>query len=119
MGHVRVTIRIANAARRNEAIEIQDVLIDTGATWTVVPRTLADRLNLEVLGHEIVETANGDIDVDQSFAFIEYEGRQTVSDVMIADTYPGVLMGVYTLEGLRLAVDPNSGKLVDTKLLLL
>lgn len=119
MGHVRVKIRIANPNRRDQAIELDNVLVDTGATWTVIPRPIAEELGLEVLGKKKVRTANGEIDVDHSYAFIEYEGRQTVSDVMITDTYDGVLLGVFTLEGMALAVDPKSGRLVDSELLLL
>ncbi len=119
MGHVRVTIRIANPNRRQDTLEIQDVLVDTGATWTVVPRPLANRLGLETLGKKRVRTANGDVDVDHSFAYIEFEGHQSVGDVVVSDTYPGVLIGVLTLEGMALAVDPKSGRLVDSELLLL
>ncbi len=119
MGHVRVTIRLANPNPRQDTTEIRDVLVDTGVTWTVIPRELAHRLDLEVLGRKRVRTANGEIDVDHSFAFIEYEGRQTVSDVMITDSYPDVLLGVYTLEGMALTVDPKSDRLVDSELLLL
>ncbi|HEU4758977.1 MAG TPA: retroviral-like aspartic protease family protein [Dehalococcoidia bacterium] len=119
MGPVRVNVRIANPSRRHDTIEVSEVLVDTGATWTVIPRRLANQLGLETLGRKRVRTANGDIDVDHSFAFIEYEGRQTVSDVMITDSYPDVLLGVFTLEEMALTVDPKSGRLVDSELLLL
>jgi hypothetical protein len=38
---------------------------------------------------------------------------------MISSTYPGVLLGALTLEGMALAVDPKSGRLIDSELLLL
>ncbi len=119
MGHVIVTIKITNPSRRDEAVEVADALVDTGATWTTVPRILADQLGLETVEQVPAETAAGEVMVDHSFAFIEYDGRRSFSDVLISDSYPGVLVGVVTLEGLRLAVDPRSGKLVDSKLLLL
>ena len=119
MGHVRVKLKIANPTKRQEAVEVEDVLVDTGATLWLIPRALADRLELEVLGQIPAETAAGEVSVDHSYAFIEYDGKQSVSDVAISDSYAGVLVGVYTLEALRLAVDPTSGRLVDTKLLLL
>src|SRR5437867_2000146 len=119
MGHVRVTIRLAHPTRREQAIEIENVLVDTGATWTVIPRSLADQLGLETLGRKTVRTANGDVEVDHSFAFIEYAGRNSVSDVMITDTFPDVLLGVFTLEGMALAVDLKSGRLTESELLLL
>ncbi len=119
MGHVRVKIRIANPARRHEGVEVDDALVDTGATWTTVPRDIADRLGLDIVDQVRTETAAGEISVDHSFALLEYDGKQSVSDVLINDTLREVLVGVVTLEGLRLAVDPRSGRLVDTKILLM
>lgn len=119
MGHVRVKVRIANPNRRDEAIEIADALVDTGATWTVVPRTLADQLRLDVIGSKRIRTADAEVQLDHSFAYVEYDGRESVGDIVISDSYPGVLIGVLTLEGMALAVDPKSGRLVDSELLLL
>ncbi|TMB99724.1 MAG: aspartyl protease [Chloroflexi bacterium] len=119
MGHVRVTIRIAHPARREEPVEVPNALVDTGATWTTVPRQLADRLGLEVIEQLPAQTAAGEVTVDHSFAVVEYDGRRSFADILISDAYPGVLVGVVTLEGLRLAVDPGTGRLVDAKLLLL
>ncbi len=119
MGHVRVRLKLSNPLRRQETVEVEDALIDTGATWTTLPRQLADRLGLEIVGQVPAETAAGEILVDHSFAVVEYDGKQSFSDVLINDNLREVLVGVVTLEGLRLAVDPRSGRLVDTKLLLL
>ena len=119
MGHVRVKIRIANPNRRQDSVEIDDALVDTGATWTTVPRELADRLGLDIVDRVRTETAAREISVDRSFALVEYDGKQSVSDVLINDTLREVLVGVVTLEGLRLAVDPRSGRLVDTKILVM
>jgi len=119
MGHVRVNIKITNPNQRDKVVEVTEALVDTGATWTTVPRTLADQLGLETVEQLLAETAAGEVTVDHSFAFIEYDGRRSFSDILISDSYPGVLVGVVTLEGLRLAVDPGSGKLLDAKLLLL
>ena len=119
MGHVRVRIKLANPERREEAIEVENALVDTGATLTTVPRSLADQLRLEILGQHQTRTASGVQTVDQSYAFFEYDGRQTVTPIWISDTYPGVLIGVITLEALGLAVDPASGQLTDSEFLLL
>jgi clan AA aspartic protease len=119
MGHVRVKIKVANPVSRQDLVEVDDALVDTGATWTTLPRDIADRLGLQVVDQVLADTAAGEISVDHSFALIQYDGKQSVSDVLINDHLREVLVGVVTLEGLRLAVDPRSGRLVDTKLLLL
>lgn len=119
MGIVKVAITVTNPAERARRREIPDAIVDTGASWTTIPKTLAEELGLEVLGRKRVNTANGPIEVEHSFALIEYDGHQSMSDIMVTDTYPGVLLGALTLEGMALAVDPKSGRLVDSELLLL
>lgn len=119
MGHVRISIKVANPEKPDEAHEVQDALVDTGATWTTVPRSLANQLGLRILGQRPTRTAAGVIQVDHSYAMVEYDGRQSVTDILVSDTYPGVLIGVVTLESLALAVDPKSGRLVDSEILLL
>lgn len=119
MGHVRVNVRIAHPNRRDNPLDVEKALVDTGATWTVIPREIAERPGLEIIGRKRVPTADAEVQLDHSFAYVEYEGRESVGDVVISDTYPGVLIGVLTLEGMALAVDPKSGKLIDSELLLL
>ena len=119
MGHVRVTIKLAKPERWREPVEVQDALVDTGATFTTLSRSLAQRLGLEVFASQTVRIAAGPVDVDVSSAFLEYDGRRTVTPVWISDTYPGVLMGVFTLEALGLAIDPATGKLTESEFLLL
>lgn len=119
MGHVRIPIKLANAERPEDAILVENALVDTGATHTTIPRTMADRLNLRVLRQRQTRTANGIVTVDESYALFEYDGNVTVTPVWISDTYPGVLIGVVTLESLGLAVDPVSGRLTTSEFLLL
>ncbi len=119
MGHVRVDIEIVNAVHRERSVVFQGALIDTGATRTTIPRALANELELEIIGRQQIQTADGSHEIDQSFALIRYEGRQTIGDIWISDTYPGVLIGVVTLESLGLAVDPGSGRLTNSEFLLL
>jgi len=119
MGHVRVDLKLANPNRRGEAIDVSQVLVDTGATWTTVPRALADQLQLDIVGQTRVRTATGPQSLDHSYAWIRIQGKDLVSFVLVSDTYPGVLIGVTTLEGMGFAVDPSSQSLIDAELLLL
>jgi predicted aspartyl protease len=119
MGHVRVPIKLANPADRARLIDIESALVDTGATFTTIPRNLADRLNLDLVGKRLARSAAGPVSIDESYAYFEYDGRRTVTPVWISDSYDGVLIGVITLEALGLAVDPGSGRLIESELLLL
>lgn len=119
MGIVKVKITIANPKDLSRRREVPDAIVGTGASWTTIPKALANELGLDVLGQKRVNTANGVVEVDHSFALVEYDGHQSVADIMVTDTYPGVLLGALTLEGMALAVDPKNGKLIDSELLLL
>jgi predicted aspartyl protease len=119
MGHVRVTVRISNAERPELTEELTDVLIDTGASWTVVPRELARRLELRGFGEATGRAATGVQTLEQSYAHIEIEGKSGVSPILISDTLDIVHIGVLTLEALALAVDPLNQRLIESEILLL
>ena len=56
-GHVWVRVKITNPLM---SIEIEeDALVDTGATYTVVPQRIYAKLDLRVVGTKEVETAKG------------------------------------------------------------
>ena len=116
---MRVPIELANPADRDRLVTVDSALVDTGATFTTIPRALADRLGLDVIGQRQARSAAVSVLIDESYAYFEYDGRHTVTPVWINDDYPGVLIGVITLEALGLAVDLGTGKLIDSELLFL
>ncbi|MEL9990604.1 MAG: aspartyl protease family protein [Thermoproteus sp.] len=116
MGHVWVLVKIGNEDR-SAVVETRG-LVDTGATLTVVPRELANRLGLRPTGTSRVETGGGIIELQRSRAWVEIEGRGEVVPVLISDIIDKVLIGVTTLEVLELEVDPTTGKLKERALLL-
>jgi clan AA aspartic protease len=119
MGHVRVNVEIANPYQPNRSVIVEEALVDTGATRTTIPRSMAADIGLEVRGSASVQTAAGVKRIDRSFAQVKLNDRETIGDIFISDDYPGVLIGVITLESLGLAVDPKSGQLIDSPFLLL
>ena len=119
MGHVRVPILLRNPLQPDLAEARSDATIDAGATWTTVPRSLAERLELLSMGPVTGRTASGVVTLEQSFAEIQMEGKRGVGPIMISDELDTVLVGVLTLETLALAVDPLNQRLVETELYLL
>ncbi len=93
MGHVRVPIKLANPNRMDVALEVPDALVDTGATWTAIPRRLADGLELQLVGNIRLRTAGGPREFEQSFVYLELQGKSMVAPVVIADLCDGVLIG--------------------------
>ncbi len=119
MGHVRVNVRVANPADPLERVEIPNALIDTGSTWSVLPRRYADQLRLPLADDVTVRTAAGLQRLRQSYAWLELQGKHLVEGVLVTDSYPDLIIGVTTLEKLGFAVGPKTERLVDSELLLL
>jgi len=93
-------------------------LVDTGATLTVIPESIARELGLKVTGRSKVETGVGVIEMNRSRAYVEIMGRSDIVPVLISNIIDKVLIGVTTLEILELEVDPLTGKLKERTLLL-
>ena len=99
MGHVHVTAELAW-----QTTEEVRFLVDTGATYTVLPADLADRLGLVRSPAPVrVALADGTL---RDFPF---------STVLIAPAGTEPLLGVETLEVLGLRLDPASGTLEPTR----
>lgn len=119
MGHVRVSLRLSNQERPNGAVEVDDALVDTGATWTCIPREIAIQLDLRTVGRIPVTTAAGPQALDQTYAFVELEGKSMVSPLLISDTLEKVLVGVTLLEWLGFVLDPTKEELRESEVFLL
>jgi clan AA aspartic protease len=118
MGHVYVKTILANPT--DEALTSSvDAMVDTGATFTVVPRALATELNLPIAGSRSVRTATGPVSLPMARAMIQIDGEREINRVLISETIEKVLIGVITLETFSLTVDPTSGELREAEAYLL
>jgi predicted aspartyl protease len=119
MGFVLVQVRIANPFRTELYRDIPDALVDTGASWTTIPRLMAEELALPSFGLMTAQTAAGTVTLVQSSAYIEMANKRGITPVAISERVDRVLIGVLTLEALLLMVDPVNGVLKETEFLLL
>jgi clan AA aspartic protease len=85
-------------------------LVDTGATLTLVPRRIADELQLPLIGKKSVTTAKGVAEFDECLGVVEIMGRRAYSHILVSDDVEFVLVGTVALETLGLEVDPRHGK---------
>ena len=116
MGTVKVTIGVGDLQGR--LFEDIEVTVDTGSTYTAVPRELLQRLGVPVQRSLPSETADGRIvPVDIAHTTIRLEGLEFPTPVIFAEPGEPSLLGVVTLEEAGLAVDPVGGQLVPTNLL--
>lgn len=117
MGHVKVEAGLLSPVTGERLVV--EALIDTGATFTTLPRGVADRLKLIEVTKRRVRTASGEEVLPESYVTVEVMGEKTTTPVLISEKMDRTLLGVLTLEALALKVDPKTGKLEKTELLLL
>jgi predicted aspartyl protease len=76
LGYVRVRGTVANPSDRSLRVELEFV-VDTGAIYTVIPKSVAERLRLKEMGRRRFKIANGDIveyPVSEAYIIINGEG---------------------------------------------
>lgn len=116
MGTVTVPMQIGN--RQGNRFEELDIVVDTGSTYTAVPRAMLERLGVPIQRSLPSETADGRIvPVDVGETVVILEGLQFHTPVIFAEEHEPILLGVVTLEEASLAVDPVAGRLIPTRLL--
>ena len=94
------------------SLEIE-ALVDTGASFTMVPADLLDQLGVSPAEKVTLELADGRlVEYDMGRAIASIGGRTEATLVVFGEEDTDPLLGAYTLEGLRLAVDPLHGRLV-------
>ena len=95
-----------------------EVTVDTGSTYTAVPRELLRRLGVPVERSLPSETADGRVvPVDVGRTTIRLEGLEFPTPVIFAEEGEPSLLGVVTLEEAALAVAPLAGRLIPANLL--
>ena len=116
MGIVQVTIGVGDP--QGQMFEDIEVTVDTGSTYTAVPREMLQRLGVPVERSLPSETADGRvIPVDVGETTIRLEGLQFHTPVIFAAEGEPSLLGVVSLGQAALAVDPLAGRLIPANLL--
>jgi len=79
--------------------------------YVALPRSVADKLRLRIIGRERVTLADGkEVEVELAPIYIELLGRGTHALAAIIDA-PEPLLGTSVMEVLGLVVDPKSGEI--------
>jgi clan AA aspartic protease len=119
MGRLDVPVRIANPDSRASAEEIE-LLVDTGATFTVLPADMWERLGLTAEFPRRLRTADGRVlQRGQGLAYVELDGHSGTVPVIEGGVGDMPVLGVTTLEILGLLFDPVKGELRPTEYLYL
>ncbi len=114
MGTFSVDIEIGDV--QGIRFETLEALVDTGESFSWVPRDLLERLGVQAQNRWDFKTPDGRIiqrDVAETIVRCDGETRTTI--VVFGDEGSSPLLGAYPLEGSRLAADALNGRLVPVR----
>ena len=117
MGHFSVRVTIAHPLERQRQQEVE-LLVDTGATFSWVPRVILEHLGLPRLQRQPFQTADGRvIERETAGGLVQLDGKEAIVTLVLGEPQDGCLLGATTLESLGLAVHPIRRQLVPQQLL--
>jgi predicted aspartyl protease len=118
LGHVQAKVLLSNPELPGKTMETVG-LVDTGSTFTVIPRKVSQELGLKPTGRSVeVETAKGPLELEETYMQLSSDGVSVLTPSLVSDEMPSVLVGVITLEQLSFKVNPLTGKLEKHRALL-
>ena len=114
MGTVTTTIEVGDPQGRNfQQVEVE---VDTGSTFTALPRQILQALGVPVRRTVPSRLADGgQKPVQVGYASIRLEGAELITPVIFAEEGEPSLLGVITLEDALLAVDPVNNELLPVE----
>ncbi|HMH48723.1 MAG TPA: retroviral-like aspartic protease family protein [Candidatus Acidoferrum sp.] len=114
MGTFRVEATVSHLQDRERSATL-DLLVDTGATYTTLPREVADALGLEPIDTRRIRLGDGREELWPIAAIrVRLGEHECPSLALIGQRGGPALLGAVTLEELSLGVDPSARRLVPT-----
>ena len=99
--------------------ESLQALVDTGATYTWIPRDLLERLGIRPEEERPFVLADGrQVTYPVAWIQVRIDGRTQPTIAVFGDPASEPLLGVFTLEGFGLAADPVNRRLFPVPALL-
>ena len=111
VGVFSVPIEVADP--QGARFERFDALVDTGATFTMVPASVLRNLGLEPQERGAFELADGSLqEFDIAETRLRIDGQETSTVVVFGNEDMMPLLGAYILERIRMAADPAGKRLI-------
>ncbi|MFQ5839028.1 MAG: retroviral-like aspartic protease family protein [Thermoplasmata archaeon] len=111
MGVFKVRVEVFNLQDPQDSREVE-MVVDTGATYPVIPRLTAEDLGIQPVERRTFTLADGtEVSRDIGWAGISCDGRRSPSLVILGEKDDVPLLGAFALEGLGLEADPISRSL--------
>jgi len=121
MGFILASVKIFAPANGREPVVVE-MLVDTGAIFTLVPRPVLEQLGVRPTGTRTFQTIERrPIEREVGVMEIEVESRQPPGPVPVifGEANDGAVLGVTALESMGLKVNSAAGTLEPTELLML
>ncbi|MBI2369266.1 MAG: aspartyl protease family protein [Deltaproteobacteria bacterium] len=111
VGTFRVPVEIGDPeGRRWETVE---AVVDTGASYTVIPRPVLERLGVQASFRWPFVLADGrQVEYEMAETRVRLDGNTHTTLIVFREESAVPLLGAYTLEGFRLAPDPVGRRLI-------
>ncbi len=117
MGTFTWPLRISSMDGR-QSLDIE-ATVDTGAFYTTLPGRLLRELGVEPVAKRRFLVADGRrVEMEYGRAWATIDGESEITIVAFGEDNAPPVLGAYTLEGLALAVDPSSQRLVPANLIM-
>ena len=118
MGLAVVAMEIGNPAEP-DVTEPIELLVDSGAIYSVVPEAVLERLGIKPLAEQTFRLADGTkIARQKGVAVFKYGERIGGADVIFGEEGDSDLLGAFTLEALGLGLDPLKRELLPLPMIL-
>jgi clan AA aspartic protease len=119
MGITEVTVELSNPRDQTHWQKL-DLIADTAAIFSVIPRSALDQLGITPYAEETFQLADGnEIRCPLGDVFIRIDGKARTVPTIFGEPTDTPLLGVTALEILGYAIDPRTRKLEPTKMVLL
>lgn len=115
MGTFRVEITVRNLHDPSRGRTLS-VLVDTGATYTTLPRDVVEAIGCQPIGTRRVLLANGrEEEWAVGVVLLTLEGQEGPTFCLIGPNGGPALLGAVTLEEFALGVDPVAKRLLPVR----
>jgi len=112
MGHFRVALQVGN--RAGERFEPIEALVETGATYTWIPRDVLTRLGVTPEEEWPFVLADGrEVRYPVAWMLMRIGERTQPTIIVFGEPGSEPILGVFALEGFRLAADPVNRRLIS------
>ena len=118
MGLTVLEVEVGNPSNPEDT-RLVEMLIDSGAIYSVVPATVLEDLGILPLAEQEFRLADGSkITRRKGTALFKYGDRIAGADVIFSEPEDSTLLGAFTLEALGLALDPLRRELIPLPMIL-